>query len=58
MNTLKLSSSLLVLSIAMGATSTFAQDMPSQAEMWEIVKKQQKQIETLKERIDKLEGEE
>ncbi|MDG1996259.1 MAG: porin [Emcibacteraceae bacterium] len=51
MNTLKLSSSLLVLSIAMGATSTFAQDMPSQAEMWEIVKKQQKQIEMLQQQL-------
>lgn len=50
---LKAASSLLAISMLLGASSSFAQEMPSQAEMWEMIKKQQQQIS----RMEKLLGE-
>jgi phosphate-selective porin len=50
---LKTASSLLTLSMLLAASSSFAQEMPSQAEMWEMIQKQQEQIS----RMEKLLGE-
>ena len=55
-NTLKAASSMLTIAIAMGASSTsLAQQMPSQAEMWEMIQKQQAQIEALQKQLGETE---
>ncbi|MDG1859820.1 MAG: porin [Emcibacteraceae bacterium] len=51
MKSLKQTASLLVLSLAMGASSSFAQELPSQSELWEMIKKQQQQIEQLQQQL-------
>jgi hypothetical protein len=47
LNKLKTSTSLVVLSLILSTTPSFAQDYPSPEEMWEIIKKQQEQISKL-----------
>ncbi len=54
-NTLKMASSIFALTLAFGATSTVAQEMPSAAEMWEIIKKQQEQISALERKLGSTE---
>ena len=46
-----MASSIFALSIAFGAVTTVAQEMPTDAEMWEIIKKQQEQISALEQKL-------
>ena len=50
-----MASSIFALTLAFGATSTVAQEMPSAAEMWEIIKKQQEQISALERKLGSTE---
>ncbi|MCC3860383.1 hypothetical protein [Pseudemcibacter aquimaris] len=52
---LKSASSLLAMSLMMTASPSFAQEMPSQAEMWEMIKRQQAQIEALQKKLGETE---
>lgn len=51
----KSASSLIAMSLMMASSPTFAQEMPSQAEMWEMIKKQQAQIEALQKKLGETE---
>lgn len=53
--TIKSTSSLLTLAVCLAASPTFAQEMPSQAEMWEMILKQQAQIEALQKKLGETE---
>ncbi|MCP5381192.1 MAG: porin [Kordiimonadaceae bacterium] len=50
-NKIKSTCSIFALSLAFEATSSVAQTMPSAAEMWEIIQKQQEQISRLEQKL-------